>query len=654
MQLKRIHLENFQSIREATTIDVAPTTLLYGPNSSGKSAVADALTLMAHLFSSEAPSELISRWTGPVSDQMKVGIGYQVKADTDLRYILKLLSLNHLITNDLTYTDYEAIEKGLGHAYSVFNSDEKNNENKWLRTGKDIEIDIIVTIDKYPREPEPQIERTILNIDGYPLITISKYGRLVELHLDHPKCERRTSLSYAVRDLNDDATEFAENDQYTHKMWVQNTDKVIRFRYLFEPFLLCGFRYSFSRNNNGASHLDYPFNIEDYADETAEIKGLFEIFLEDDGSYLDPRYEAIAPLEKNNDELEKIRWNLNGLFIYPVQIAGAMLNSMLRVGPIRTVPTHTDLEWRTDKSFTLGHFDDPYWTTPDSERVGETSIGKLLPIERTNKTEVGWYDGSAAWQYLAFSKNYELAIILINKLLSSGIGIDIGYEIIRQNYLATFEPEKRWVEGVVQKNGKWQSGEWLPIDEIASPVGNIGGRLNKYLRILFIYDQKRKVATSIEDVGCGVSQIIPVLCAIIKNKLVTFIEQPELHLHPKAQSQLGDLFLIKDLKILAHKDFKEEDYVFSEYEDRNYISWLTSVRFIETHSENIALRILRRIKENNDMDNSRNLHEKVNFYYFQPTDNGTKIHKIRIDSSGRFVDQWPEGFFDERIQELFS
>lgn len=41
----RLHLKNFQSIREAT-VDISPLTLLYGPNSAGKSTIADAIELL--------------------------------------------------------------------------------------------------------------------------------------------------------------------------------------------------------------------------------------------------------------------------------------------------------------------------------------------------------------------------------------------------------------------------------------------------------------------------------------------------------------------------------------------------------------------------------------------------------------------------------
>ncbi|RYZ75918.1 MAG: hypothetical protein EOP04_32710, partial [Proteobacteria bacterium] len=49
----------------------------------------------------------------------------------------------------------------------------------------------------------------------------------------------------------------------------------------------------------------------------------------------------------------------------------------------------------------------------------------------------------------------------------------------------------------------------------------------------------------IADVGFGISQILPVIvqCFLSKTNSFTVIEQPEIHLHPKMQADLTDLFI---------------------------------------------------------------------------------------------------------------
>ena len=81
------------------------------------------------------------------------------------------------------------------------------------------------------------------------------------------------------------------------------------------------------------------------------------------------------------------------------------------------------------------------------------------------------------------------------------------------------------------------------------------------------------VLVSPRAVGYGVGQSLPVItqCCVSDGGMI-IVEQPEVHLHPRLQSAVGDLF----------------------------IDTVTSGRgqlLIETHSEHLVLRILRRIRE---------------------------------------------------------
>jgi predicted ATPase len=150
----------------------------------------------------------------------------------------------------------------------------------------------------------------------------------------------------------------------------------------------------------------------------------------------------------------------------------------------------------------------------------------------------------------------------------------------------------------------------------------------------------------IEDVGVGISQIIPVLCAIEGNCRV-YIQQPELHLHPKHQSHLGDIFIervnseLSDIIDFELKRLPEASYC------------------IETHSEHILLRILRRIRENYRSDIKNKLFSfsasQLSVLYVDRDDNGdSKVIHLRVADDGTFIDRWPHGFFTERDVDLFD
>lgn len=145
------------------------------------------------------------------------------------------------------------------------------------------------------------------------------------------------------------------------------------------------------------------------------------------------------------------------------------------------------------------------------------------------------------------------------------------------------------------------------------------------------------------DVGTGISQVYPVISAAMPDRIrrwgslkneIVIIEQPELHLHPSAQSSLGDLFTecVKD-------------------ESRN-------VQFlIETHSENLLLRIQKNIREGK-LSNS-----DVSIIFVEPlfdpelgpnTDGYVKTvaRQLRLDNAGDVLDPFPVSFADLRIQDL--
>lgn len=168
-------------------------------------------------------------------------------------------------------------------------------------------------------------------------------------------------------------------------------------------------------------------------------------------------------------------------------------------------------------------------------------------------------------------------------------------------------------------------------------------------RILVIRDTENPMMETVEmdfdAVGVGVSQVIPVIGACCThNEVLMFIEQPELHLHPRAQCELGDVFVAKSKDRAA--------FVEGNFNARN-------VFVVETHSEHLVLRLLRRIRETTAglLDESPYLQiapDDVSVNYFEMTPFGVTVHNLPITPDGDFVGRWPDGFFPERATELFD
>jgi len=131
------------------------------------------------------------------------------------------------------------------------------------------------------------------------------------------------------------------------------------------------------------------------------------------------------------------------------------------------------------------------------------------------------------------------------------------------------------------------------------------------------------------NVGFGITYVLPVVTALLKAKEgdLIILENPEAHLHPKAQRMLGEL-IVKGASIGAQI-------------------------ILETHSDHILNGI--RICAKKEYIDAR----KIKFFFFLREDVGAKfnvnVYNPILNQNGD-IDIWPEGFFDEwdnALMELF-
>lgn len=154
------------------------------------------------------------------------------------------------------------------------------------------------------------------------------------------------------------------------------------------------------------------------------------------------------------------------------------------------------------------------------------------------------------------------------------------------------------------------------------------------LEEVVLMDEMTKTAVYHRDVGIGVSQVLPVLVhAFADSGKIVAIEQPEIHLHPALQAELGDVFIESALG-----------------ERKNTF-------LLETHSEHLILRIMRRIRETPigklPVGMPHITSQDVAVLFVEPTPQGSVVREMRLDERGRLVDPWPGGFFEESFNELF-
>ena len=135
-----------------------------------------------------------------------------------------------------------------------------------------------------------------------------------------------------------------------------------------------------------------------------------------------------------------------------------------------------------------------------------------------------------------------------------------------------------------------------------------------------LYVRYGKLCVNITNVGYGVSQVLPLVVEMLTSKGDSFaIQQPEVHLHPKAQAAFGELL------------YK----VATTYKNRV---------IVETHSDYLINRFRYSVNKNRSKVNAQVL-------YFQRGENGIQTTAMPIDNKGQFAGQVPQSYMDFFFEE---
>jgi hypothetical protein len=168
--------------------------------------------------------------------------------------------------------------------------------------------------------------------------------------------------------------------------------------------------------------------------------------------------------------------------------------------------------------------------------------------------------------------------------------------------------------------------------EVDGPESGPGNRVGQQ-RIRVVLRDKSGLHFEPQDIGVGVSQVLPVVVAALDPRAsIVSIEQPELHVHPAVQVGLGDLFI---------EGAMSEGLTF----------------LVETHSEHLVMRIQRRLREQFTGEIPSGLPqfppEDISFIFFSRDGAGSVVAtQIGLTPEGKFDAPWPNGFFHERTLEV--
>jgi len=241
------------------------------------------------------------------------------------------------------------------------------------------------------------------------------------------------------------------------------------------------------------------------------------------------------------------------------------------------------------------------------------------------------------------------------ELLSSGVESDARDS---SSITDPFQSSVTDSSGLVESVNRWFEILGIPyhygIEDLVTARGP--SREDREPRVVgsrhFLIDDRTGTEVWLDSVGTGIGQVIPVITTCASqphqepawkrptNTRILSIEQPELHLHPALQAELAELF-VETVWRWEPSDFPRDDG------DMDRIPNGTQL-LIETHSEHLILRLQRMIR------NGRLRPDDVSVLYVWMEDDTSLVRHIRLNELGEFIDEWPRGFFDERLDEILG
>lgn len=182
-------------------------------------------------------------------------------------------------------------------------------------------------------------------------------------------------------------------------------------------------------------------------------------------------------------------------------------------------------------------------------------------------------------------------------------------DVLLASALIKGDDQNRIIEGVSKWLVRMKVADKLEVKQV--------GRSTRYELVV----HRDGVEANLRDVGIGISQVLPVLTIayFAPSGSTIILEEPEIHLHPLAQSVLAELFV--------------------------EVSKERKVQFIvESHSEHLFRRMQTLIARQLIMP------KDAAMYFVEREGSAARLRSLELDDFGR-VKNWPESFFGDALGE---
>ncbi|MBI5375913.1 MAG: DUF3696 domain-containing protein [Candidatus Schekmanbacteria bacterium] len=538
--LTELRIENFKAFGKEQRIPIRPITLLFGPNSSGKTSVLQSLLLLKQTVDDNKNYDEALKPVGEIIDiddyyqfinnhdiNKRLSIGFKISTDHDFNF-----GLSFFENEDMSSFCDEENNLIADCKFSFIFSKSKKIELE------DYSFSVANMILGSYRMSHVDSDKELNDAVFYNLFgEYNSFLRLKYLNDKHPLIERnwnefKSKIKKKLKDLNRELNKLnyllknsKKNDRKSYAELSKRKKEICNILVKITKYSFDDFLNDLSLNLNNTALLAYHFLPcwDKYSTDD-----VFEII----GDAADAYSKDIGIEQTEDNGIGKIAWRVG-------KTLGEKLNKIIYLGPVRQV---LERQYKYSGEFPSG--------------VGK--IGEFTPT-----------------------------ILLNDKRISRKVN------------------------------------KWLEKFEIAY---NLSANISKdqNFRNLFcinLIDKINNIKVSPTDVGFGISQLLPIIVqGVLSTNNLILIEQPELHLHPRLQAEIGTF--------LAHCIKEKNQFI------------------VETHSEHLILRLQKLIRQKVLKP------DDVSIIYISKENDGSKAQRLHIDEEGDFIDEWPDGFFPERMDEI--
>lgn len=632
--LKSFYLAGFKSFGEPVEIDLSKITLLYGENSSGKSSVLQALQYAREVFCNQNLDCLSTELGGDYVDlrgfdnfvhgrdpEQCVTLGFKFLVEKQIPGLVRVDdAAGHVEYNHAFLPHHQSVVNSLScHHREQSDSSVRLLENPnpiaylpWGNDSKSYEILVRFQIGQLPCTRELGCLRVAIIVNGVEVVTQATLKTIKQdRRLPEPDAEDFTVFRFNL-------SHPSLPDKFPDIVGIQNIDNVVNFRQEYREWL------------------------ESHPDATEIME----------------RYSTEAKVDLTEQETSECGWKtrlteLSGKTLLSFVVEGSALDLTHPLSPHKWLAVPSWLEAPRDQDLPArAVYEDPF----GGYRYGQFTR-KLTETDIKDLNLAGLYGGSMilhGWglvashlqqlQYVGpLRRHYEPPRNLLStdttRSWADGLG---GWDTLAKypeicdsvNYWMTskelFNFDCR-VETSTARRDQLKALLSEIDEETAEQISKLFEEMNSQMQVYLRSESGQRLTS--RDVGVGYSQLLPIVVAAkapssySKGEIV-MLEQPELHIHVRLQAVLADLLASSDKQFL-----------------------------VETHSEALLLRLMRRIRETSrEIINNgpRLLNDSVSIYHIRKEGKQSVAKQIKLDSLGNLTDEWPDELFEISFRERFG